>query len=400
MSAEYNFRFRIDWNVPRFDLDLTAGYIGAVKVLGIPVAGQITQAQIDAAVAAYIEAHPGSLSPLSPAVKAALLQIAQKVAYIDEDGQDYYDALYEALYARVLVSITATYTQSGTVYDTDSLDSLKSDLVVVANYNDGTTETLASTDYTLSGTLTAGTSTVTVTYEDKTTTFIVTVTADPFPSTLYTAYDYICTRATSGTLSTPTNSLIKTASYANLSALSAEFWYEAQSGHYNGSCIFGKRTAEGSGTSYAFYTGSSTGLGYHLHGNDSNPKPSAANDTVNHVVYTNTSSSPSSLKVNDGDPVSVVWSNTNTITNVPFTLLTNPKAESGNFNLSYKTRIGRIILRDLSGTIVGDYRPCVRIADNVIGIYDVIEQAFHTCVTTSAATTTNSSRVYNVGNWS
>ena len=35
---------------------------------------------------------------LSNQIKTALLQIAQKVAYIDDDGQDYYDDLYEALY--------------------------------------------------------------------------------------------------------------------------------------------------------------------------------------------------------------------------------------------------------------------------------------------------------------
>lgn len=108
-------------------------------------------------------------------VKQALLQIASKVAYIDEHGQDYYDALEVALYPdATLVSISAVYTQSGTVYDTDSLDSLKADLVVTATYSDSSTETV--TAYTLSGTLTRGTSTITVTYGGKTTTFNVTVT--------------------------------------------------------------------------------------------------------------------------------------------------------------------------------------------------------------------------------
>ena len=74
-------------------------------------------------------------------------------------------------------SITATYTQSGTVYDTASLDSLKADLVVTANYSGGTTATVPSTDYTLSGTLSEGTSTITVTYAGLTTTFNVTVTS-------------------------------------------------------------------------------------------------------------------------------------------------------------------------------------------------------------------------------
>lgn len=118
------------------------------------------------------------ISGISDDVKDALLQIASKVTYVDEHGQDYYDALYDALYPPAdLVSISCVYTQSGTVYDTDSLDSLKADLVVTALYDDQTTETVTS--YTLSGTLTAGTSTITVSYGGKTTTFTVTVTAEP-----------------------------------------------------------------------------------------------------------------------------------------------------------------------------------------------------------------------------
>lgn len=83
--------------------------------------------------------------------------------------------------AVTLSSISAVYTQSGTVYDTDSLDSLKTDLVVTATWSDSTTTTLDSAEYTLSGTLTAGTSTITVTYEGKTTTFTVTVTHNVTP---------------------------------------------------------------------------------------------------------------------------------------------------------------------------------------------------------------------------
>lgn len=112
-------------------------------------------------------------------VKQVLLQIASKVAYIDEHGQDYYDALEAALYPEAppasLVSISAVYTQSGTVYDTDSLDSLKADLVVTAHFDDSSTEVV--TAYTLSGTLEVGTSTITVSYGGKTTTFNVTVSA-------------------------------------------------------------------------------------------------------------------------------------------------------------------------------------------------------------------------------
>ena len=114
---------------------------------------------------------------VSEALKIALLQLADKVAYIDEDGQDYYDTLNDALYPPAgLVSITAVYTQSGTVYNTDSLDSLKSDLIVTAYYDNGTSSTVVN--YTLSGTLTPGTSVVTATYGDKTASFNVIVTRD------------------------------------------------------------------------------------------------------------------------------------------------------------------------------------------------------------------------------
>ena len=76
-------------------------------------------------------------------------------------------------------SITAVYTQSGAVYTTDTLNSLKSDLVVTANYSGGSSAVVPSTDYTLSGTLTTGTSTITVEYGGLTTTFTVTVSAQP-----------------------------------------------------------------------------------------------------------------------------------------------------------------------------------------------------------------------------
>ena len=116
----------------------------------------------------------GSGSGLTDDIKQALLQIVEKVAYVDGQGQDYYNALEDALYPPVdLVSISCVYTQSGAVYTTDSLDVLKDDLVVTAHYDDSSTETV--TTYALSGTLTVGTSTITVAYGGKTSTFNVTV---------------------------------------------------------------------------------------------------------------------------------------------------------------------------------------------------------------------------------
>jgi hypothetical protein len=123
---------------------------------------------------------------LTEDIKAALLQLASKVAYIDEHGQDYYDALESALYPPAnLIRIEAVYTQGGVVMDNANLDDLRSDLVVTAVYSDATTEVVTS--YTLSGTLTEGTSTITVAYGGKTDTFDVTVTA----YVPYVYYDYL-----------------------------------------------------------------------------------------------------------------------------------------------------------------------------------------------------------------
>lgn len=117
----------------------------------------------------------GGGTGLSDEAKQALLACFQQVAWIGDDGQDYYDALENALYPpNNLVSISAVYTQSGTVYDTDTLNSLKSGLVVTATYSDQTTGTV--TAYTLSGSLEVGTSIITVSYGGKTATFTVTVT--------------------------------------------------------------------------------------------------------------------------------------------------------------------------------------------------------------------------------
>ena len=114
---------------------------------------------------------------LDDSFKDVLLACFAHVAWTNEHGQDYYDALESALYPPVdLVSISAVYTQSGTVYNTDSLDSLKSDLIVTALYADTTTATIQS--YTLSGTLTVGTSTITVSYGGKTSTEFLTPNID------------------------------------------------------------------------------------------------------------------------------------------------------------------------------------------------------------------------------
>lgn len=136
---------------------------------------------------------------LTEEIKQALLQLARKVAYIDNQGETYYQDLYDALYNEAppvtLVSIDAVYTQSGTVYDTDTLNSLKADLVVTATYSDSTTAVIPAADYTLSGTLTVGSSVITVSYGGKTDTFTVAVTENPAPPVTLVSIEAVYTQS-------------------------------------------------------------------------------------------------------------------------------------------------------------------------------------------------------------
>lgn len=120
----------------------------------------------------------GGGSGMSSDAIAALLNCFSHVAWTDGNGQQYYDALYDALTAETPVanvtSISAVFSPgTHTVYNTDTLASLRPYLTVTANYDNGTSGT--TTGYTLSGTLSTGTSTITVSFGGKTTTFNVTV---------------------------------------------------------------------------------------------------------------------------------------------------------------------------------------------------------------------------------
>ena len=114
-----------------------------------------------------------------------LLNLLRHVAYTDENGQSYYNALYNALVGEVsLSSISAVFNQEqNIIYDTDSLDSIKSYLTVTANYNNGLSQIV--TNYTLTGNLSEGVSVITATYQEKTATFNVTVTTPSISTALY-----------------------------------------------------------------------------------------------------------------------------------------------------------------------------------------------------------------------
>lgn len=371
--------------------------LGKVKVLVEQVVGQPSQEAINTAVAEYIEAHPGSLSPLSPAVKAALLQIAEKVAYIDENGQDYYDALDAALNAVALLQITAVYTQTGTVYDTDSLDSLKADLVVTAYYDDGTTANVTAL-CTLSGTLSEGTSTITATYSGKSATFDVTVTHAIVPRG-YTAYDYVKRTANTGT-SVNRVTLIKTPTYADLNNLIIDFDFMPLAAISSATAVIGGSIGSGNANQVAFFTRTDTKrLSCFSHGSAlaCEGVSSIAVNSLTHVQLNPGTASPSALTVG-AQSTTGAWTTTNVI-HSELTICGNSAQGTSGTGAAYSNiAVGAVKVHDLSNNLVGDFVPCVRDSDNVIGIYDRITESFYTAATVSYATIGNANCSYAVGN--
>ena len=368
--------------------DIRVGEDGTVyQTAGAAVRGQIADVKQDLAEFKY------GGGGLTDEARYALLACFEQIAWIGNDGQDYYDALASALFpVAELTSISAVYTQSGNVYFDDNLNVLKPDLVVTAHYDDSSSQTIPT--YILSGTLEAGTSTITVSFGGKTTTFDVIVKG--VPST-YQMYDYI-TSAMNASANFAQTDLIKLKTYADLNTLSCEFWYRAESSHTTGSCIWGRRNGSGYTNSYAFYANNGY-LGYHLHGVDGGTSAiQSANGALHHVTYNNPSASPSTV-YSDDKSKSVVWSNSNVLNLAP-TILTNAPDDSSASGVGIGIKCGRIRFYDYDGTRISDYIPCVRTADSVLGMYDIIDGVFYTASDSASCTVGGANVKYSIGNWS
>lgn len=128
-----------------------------------------------------VEAEIASIEPgLSDNAKVALLNCFAHVAWTDEHGQTYYDALESALYADSYPKITAVFDAGTNVIYTDTaLNTLKQYLTVkYFATKDSTGTVIASTDYSLTGTLVEGSSTVSVSYDGLTTSFVINGVVD------------------------------------------------------------------------------------------------------------------------------------------------------------------------------------------------------------------------------
>ena len=338
---------------------------------------------------------------ITTSLTSALLNCFQNVAWANDDGQTYYDELESALNEVLgISSISAVYTQSGAVYDDQALNDLKQDLVVYVNLADGSIKT--TTDYTLSGTLTAGTSTITVNYFGYSTTFTVNVIGG-LPNT-YTKYDYITFEEgntwTGEAVSVP-DGLIRLKTYTDLDAISFEtdFSYNLGQIYSAGTCLFAGRSVPGTTHSLGIFMPNGK-IAMHYQGIDTGQTSLSFNlNTKYHLSYNYTGTSPSTLTL-DNNSISLPYTEHVEIPNTKLTLFSNPNATDTESYPANKHRIGRLKIYDVNGVVISDYVPCQRKADNVSGMFDLVDQVFYTCATTSLATQGSSRYVYKVGNWS
>ena len=343
----------------------------------------------------------GSGGGLSNEAKQAILDCFANVAWTSADGQDYYNALEAALFPPAdLVSISAVFDQTGvTIYDTDSLDDLKPYLTVTAIYDNTYSEVITS--YTLTGTLTAGTSTITVSYGGKTDTFSVTVTGSILPSG-YTLYDYIRYTGEAWTGSNPARAyIITTQKFPNLDDLIIDFYcrpHTAQTGGTAG-LIGGHASATGNANGVQFYGRTDTQrVSCFSHGSalgiDSIPNMQVGK-TI-HVHLDPGTASPSTLTVEDLSTTEA-WTSSNTI-NEPLGLF--GQASPNSATLKPFVDMGILRVYNVSDeSLAGEFYPCVRDADNVMGIYDTVSETFYTATNENVATIGNANCMYTVGNW-
>jgi len=119
-------------------------------------------------------------------VKSAMLDCFAHIAWIDNNA-DYYSILVSALYPTRYPKITAEFDSGlNVIYTDDSLDSLKQYLTVKYYANDKSTGVaLSDNDYTLSGVLTEGLSTVYVSYDNLVVSFAIEGVVDYYDTWMF-----------------------------------------------------------------------------------------------------------------------------------------------------------------------------------------------------------------------
>lgn len=293
-------------------------------------------------------------------------------------------------------SISAEFTQGArTIFSDLDINELKQFLTVSVEYDDGTSGT--TDDYVLSGELIGGTSVITASYEGASTTFDVIVTAFELPDGAV-RYGYIEKKTTTQSRVTPSN-FIYLNEYEDYNTLSMEaiIAHKANSvGDEAG--ILGARLESGSGVNYyALYWKSGSGTVNVRLRNMTCAYTVPTTTKKARIVVDNPSTSPLTVKINDGEAVEYNWTSSLVIPHAMSLFNNLPHGSTASYYINRDSQIGDLVFRKENGECVGYYTPVVY--EGRIGMYDQISKKFYTASEVNATTVGNSGCYYAVGNW-
>jgi len=346
-------------------------------------------------------------SGITDEVKVALLACFAKVAWINGHGQDYYDALENALYPSDYPKIVASLNSGINVFYTDdSLSDVKDHITVKYYDEEGSSGVVVpSLSYELTGTLVEGSSVLTITYNELSTTVVVSVYSDAVP-TGYTAYDYISTSwsDTSNPFSRSSDALIGFGPYENVNHVSIRTdifpTHNILSAH---AAIFGVKSNASSGAYGAgvslYGRGSDSAYIVYTHTNSETIFTNAfTKNAINHVEIIVNDESPSTFIAGDVEH-EISWERDDSLSGPIYLFINQYPNFTGTIWLTRYFQLGKTEIIDADGT-VDVYVPVLRTADNVVGLYNTTKGIFITCADTKYATVGDSDCAYKVGNWS
>lgn len=299
-----------------------------------------------------------------------------------------------------LSSISVGYNQGKTtMFEAQDVEDLRRYLTVTGLYSDGSTAPI--TDFTLSGTLTPGTSTITVGKDSRTNTFTVETTALDLPEG-YTKYGYIQRKVSAKGSTYAEENFIILPTPDEINTLSLEQTIGQKPNATNAAIgIWGARPASGMGCCI------------YWNGTDSDPfnvrvrnvqlnVPEAKDLEKIKLVIDNKQSSPYDVYVN-GTKYSKEWTVANDVlldsSNTRITLFNNiPYGNTAGMYINFTVRLGAMLFRNYEGECVAYFVPCTDESKR-IGMYDVVSKTFYTASKAAAVTVGNSGVLYQVANW-
>lgn len=343
--------------------------------------GSITREKLDSELNSYIEDITQlSYMTFTNEQKSAILDAFRHVAWSGTDGQEYIDAMEAAFDTTPSIKSLTAVSDGTTIPANSTMAEVKETLTVTAVTSDDASIIVPDGAYNLTGTLTIGSCTLTVSYGGLTATVTVTVGMPSLPDG-YTGYSYI-----KHSSNAPTTGGIQLGIYTDI-ALKSDYTIDADIKYESNSasiiCICGTRSSTNMKEFALFVTPSTGKLGYWYGNIDSaNEFTPLVRNVNNHITaqpvgVSETYPEYATLRVDDTDystgstatgqdwsPWFGIWA---------YAISASELRDAGIRNVGLQ--VGSIIVKDSNGSYVYYLTPA---SDGTYyGFYDLINDKFY-----------------------